>query len=54
MSAILAYAIALLLNLGAISPDSVNSASSNYQVVQKDGKTVLVDTIGGTEIIIAM
>lgn len=51
MSTIIAYAIALFVNLGVVSATDVNSAS-NYIVTQRDGKTIVVDAHSGAEVII--
>ncbi|MCG9909824.1 MAG: hypothetical protein MH137_00860 [Flavobacteriales bacterium] len=53
MTTILAYAISFLLNLGLVSKDDVNSRTNDLRVIDRDGKTVVVDSITGTEIIIA-
>jgi len=53
MTTILAYAISFLLNLGLVSKDDVNSRTNDLKVYDRDGKTVVVDSITGTEIIIA-
>ena len=51
MSTVLIYAISLFLNLGIISPAQVNE-STNIKIIQRDGKTIAVDPISDTEIII--
>lgn len=52
MSTILAYAVSVLLSMGVISSDDVNRTSSTLRVVEKDGKTVVIDPISSTEVII--
>lgn len=53
MTAVIAYAVSILLNLGVITATDVNKASDTLKVVEKDGKTVVVDTARGVEIIIS-
>lgn len=51
MSTIIAYAVAFLLNIGAITPDEVNRTTDSLRVVERDGRTVVVSHTG-TDIII--
>gem|GEM_PF-1692312 len=51
MSAAIAYAVSILLNLGVISSNQVNQTMDDIKVIQRDGKTIIVDSIG-TELII--
>lgn len=51
MSTVLIYAISLFLNLGIITPTQVNE-STNIKIIQRDGKTIAIDPISDTEIII--
>lgn len=52
MSSIIAYAVSILLNMGVISASDVNRTSDNLRVVEKDGKTIIIDAVNGHEIII--
>ncbi len=54
MSIIIAYAVSVLLSIGVITPNSVNSGSTSLCVEQRQGKTIVVDSISGHEIIIAL
>ena len=51
MSTVIAYAVSIMLNLGMITASEVNQTMNDIKVIQRDGKTIIVDSIG-TEIII--
>jgi len=52
MTIVLAYALSLLVNLGVISSADVNQSNTNIKLVERDGKTVVVDAANGTELIV--
>jgi len=52
MSTIIAYAVAVLLNLGVVTANDVNHTTDNLRVTVRDGKTVVLDPISGTEVIV--
>ena len=54
MSIILAYAISVFLNLGVISASDVNQNINNLSVIQRDGKTIVVDSASGHEIVVSV
>jgi len=51
MSTILAYAIALFINMGVISPETARN-TTNIQIIERDGQTIAIDPVSDTEIII--
>lgn len=53
MSTILAYAIALFINMGVISPETARNTTS-IQIIERNGHTVAVDSNTGSEVIIYM
>jgi hypothetical protein len=54
MTLIIAYAVAFLMNLGVVSKEQATQYGSNLRVFDRDGKTVVYDSITGHEIIIAL
>jgi hypothetical protein len=54
MSVIIAYAISFLLSIGVISREKAEGYDQNLRVYEREGKTVVFDSISGHEIIIAL
>jgi hypothetical protein len=54
MTLILAYAVAFLMNLGIVSKEDASGYDRNLRVYDRDGKTIVYDSVTGHEIIIAL
>ncbi len=54
MTLIIAYAVAFLMNLGVVSKDQASRYGGNLRVFERDGKTIVFDSVSGHEIIIAL
>ena len=54
MTLIIAYAIAFLMNLGIVSKDQASGYEQHIRVFERDGKTIVYDSVHGHEIIIAL
>ena len=53
MTAIIAYALSLFINLGVITPAQARN-TTNIQIVERDGQTIAIDQTTGSEVIIYM
>lgn len=53
MSTIIAYAVALFVNMGVMTTETARN-TTNIQIIERDGKTVAIDSNTGSEVIIYM
>lgn len=51
MSTILAYAVSVFISLGIMTTDQARS-TTNLTIVERDGKTVVIDSFSHTEVIV--